>query len=177
MTWAPDEPQGGAAYNSFADVPTSSDGVPMPDVYEVPAEADHEDDEGRRAWASSPMPPMPARPMGPAVPVPVGAHAGVAGSEMTGNLSPSLTLGMSLVIVGLGSAIGAARGGIFTAIAGGLYGGAAVNAYRAAVIAKEDRQEATVSATFAILGAGVATYLVWKQSQEKREARGVTSDE
>ena len=96
---------------------------------------------------------------------------------MTGNLSPSLTLGMSLVIVGLGSAIGAARGGIFTAIAGGLYGGAAVNAYRAAVIAKEDRQEATVSATFAILGAGVATHLVWKQSQEKREARGVTSDE
>lgn len=74
-------------------------------------------------------------------------------------------LGAALVLVGVGAAIGASKGTMFTSIAGGLYGGAAVNAWRAVRVAKTDRKEAIVSGTFAIIGGGIATWLLWRHKE------------
>lgn len=74
-------------------------------------------------------------------------------------------LGAALVLVGVGAAIGASKGTMFTSIAGGLYGGAVINAWRAARVAKTDRKEAIISGTFAIIGGGIATWLLWRQKE------------
>ena len=94
-------------------------------------------------------------------------HRGVGGLGMDEAQAASdrTLLGAALVLVGVGAAIGANKGTMFTAIAGGLYGGAAVNAWRSARVAKTDRKEAIVSGTFAIIGGGIATWLLWRHRE------------
>ena len=81
-------------------------------------------------------------------------------------------LGPAVVAVGVGAAVGGAKAGLFGGIAGGLYGGSAVNAYRAFRSAKFDRAEAVIAGTFAIVGAGVATWLLWKKAHKPSAPKG-----
>lgn len=109
------------------------------------------------------------------------ARAPRRGMRGVGDLAPDpadrALLGATFVVVGVGSAIGATKGGLFGSIAGGLYGGAAMNAVRAARVAKTDSKEAIVSGTFAILGAGIATYLLWKDRERKSPKASKEQDE
>lgn len=86
------------------------------------------------------------------------------GMTETDAVADRALLGAAFVLVGVGAAVGAVRGGLFGSIAGGLYGGAAVNAVRAAKSAKSDPKEALLSGTFAMIGGGIATWLLWKDS-------------
>jgi hypothetical protein len=119
---------------------------------------------------STPMLPLPPPPPGL---MPEGsAIAPVNG--FGANLVPENghTLGLALLLVGVGSAIGVRYGGVFGGVAGAVYGGSTVNAIRAgrAVVqgTPEADKEAMVSATYAVIGAGFATWLVWKSTQRKK---------
>jgi len=84
----------------------------------------------------------------------------------------SAALGLSLLLVGTGAAIGAKYRGMFGGIAGGLYAGAMVNAIRAVRSLTdgqaESDKEAAISGTYSLLGAGVATYVLY-QTREKKQ--------
>lgn len=79
-------------------------------------------------------------------------------------------LGLALICTGLGAALGLRYGGLYGSVAGGLYGGATVNAVRAAIAVTkgtpDNDREATVSGTYAALGIGIASYLLWKTSKD-----------
>lgn len=85
----------------------------------------------------------------------------------------SAMLGLSLLVVGVGVAIGAKYAGLFGGIAGGLYGGASINAMRAVKNLTdgqpESDREAAISGTYAVLGAGVATYVLYQTRAEKKK--------
>jgi hypothetical protein len=77
----------------------------------------------------------------------------------------------SALLVGVGGAIGIKYGGLFGGSAGAIYGGSAVNAIRAARAVMqgtpEADREALVSASYAVVGIGFATWLVWKTGDRK----------
>lgn len=72
-------------------------------------------------------------------------------------------LGLSALAVGLGAIVGYRYGGIYGSFAGSLFGGAAVNAYRALYYYKEGTpegdKEAAASATYAALTIAMGGYL------------------
>jgi len=80
------------------------------------------------------------------------------------------TLGLAILLTGIGGAIGGKYAGLFGGAAGALYGGAAMNAIRAGrnIVrgTPEADKEAMVSATWAIISAGVATY-IWVKAEGK----------
>lgn len=79
-------------------------------------------------------------------------------------------LGMSVVGLGVGSVVGYRYGGGYGALAGGLFVGAAINAYRAIHYFKQggpsDDKEAQVSGFYALAGAAVGAY-VWSKAQPR----------
>lgn len=149
----------------------SHDGqVPSPDAFDAALEQERED--APPVLASDPWPVMrqgvfapPRRGLRP------GRALGADGLATTSDAGDRALLGAAFVLVGVGAALGATKGGLFGSIAGALYGGATVNAVRAARVAKTDSKEAMVSGTFAIVGAGVATYLLWKERESSRGSR------
>jgi hypothetical protein len=82
------------------------------------------------------------------------------------------TLGLAVLLSGIGSAAGLVYGGLFGGIAGGLAGGSAVNllrAYRHVVKGTpEDDREATISATYGVLGLGASLFLFYKARSSPR---------
>lgn len=125
-------------------------------------------------------------------PMPVGMALAANGTEGLGSTQPgpdglgrglgqtgpddAHTLGLSILLAGIGAAVGLAYGGPFGAVAGSLYGGAVSNAFRAARNVasgtEEADREARISATYMVLSAGAATYIVWKirpKADEKRD--------
>lgn len=80
-------------------------------------------------------------------------------------------LGVSTVATGLGMVAGIRLGGAYGAVAGSLFGGAAVNAYRAFVYgrnkSKEDRKEAVISGTWAVVSAALGGYILWTTRDER----------
>ena len=80
-------------------------------------------------------------------------------------------LGVSTVLVGIGSLLGVRFGGLYGGVAGALFGGAAVNAYRAVSHAfhgtSESRKEALVSGTYALVAGGLGGYVAWKVDRKK----------
>jgi hypothetical protein len=117
---------------------------------------------------SSPLAPPGALP--PAAPAAVSGALGVVPATGPVPAENGHTLGLALLLVGIGSAVGVKYGGLFGGAAGAMYGGSAVNAIRAArcVIqgTPQADKEAAVSATYAVLGAAVASYLVWQTSKK-----------
>lgn len=95
------------------------------------------------------------------------SNSGKAGLGDMGDSVDHSLLGAAFLIVGVGHLIGGMKGGLLGSLAGGFYGGAAVNAVRAARSYKSQPKEATISGTFAILGAGIGTYLLWKLGENK----------
>jgi hypothetical protein len=82
------------------------------------------------------------------------------------------TLGLGLLLVGVGSAIGAKYGGgMFGGLSGGLYGGSIMNLARAAravtIGTPEADREAVVSGTYAVLGGALASYLLYRGLHDK----------
>lgn len=75
-------------------------------------------------------------------------------------------LGFTTLASGLGMLLGVRLGGGYGAVAGSLFAGAAVNAYRAAVYVRqgtrEAKKEAAISGTYALLAAGVGGYVLYK---------------
>jgi hypothetical protein len=111
-------------------------------------------------------------------PPPPGAIRGAAaGFGMRGmgdpeSLEQAHMLGLALIAVGAGAYAGARYAGVMGGIAGSLFGGAAVNAIRAARnVAKgnsEADHEAVVSGTFALAGAGLASYILYKAKGDSK---------
>lgn len=94
--------------------------------------------------------------------------------------APSQSLGLTLLAVGLGAAVGVVYGGAMGGVAGGLYGGAIVNGARAINRAmngdQTDDKEALISGTCSVVGAGIATYLVYRianKEQPKERSGGL----
>lgn len=85
-------------------------------------------------------------------------------------------LGITTVMVATGTLVGVRYGGLYGSVAGGLYGGAAVNAFRAIKLTvqargdEELRREALLSATYAIVVGGLATWLAWHGRKEMKHA-------
>jgi hypothetical protein len=119
---------------------------------------------------ASPPPPPPRFPPFPVAP---GALSGPLPSLGEPPARTSTMLGVALLAVGVGGVVGAKVGGLFGGLAGVLYGGASVNAIRAmrSLVdgSSESDQEAAVSGTFAVLGAGVATYVLYRTRKSPRE--------
>ena len=111
-----------------------------------------------------PAPPPLAAPLMAPTPAYYGAASGFGAPEAP--TEGAHMLGLSLLLVGIGAAIGVGYGGLFGGVAGSMYGGATVNAIRATRHVMRggagDDREAAVSGTYAVLGAGVASYLVWR---------------
>lgn len=85
--------------------------------------------------------------------------------------SPNM-LGLTILSVGAGAALGAIFGdGPLSILGGAILGGAAVNGLRAAKEVTQGNQEAdkaaVVDGTFAIGGAALAVYLLYKANSEK----------
>jgi len=78
-------------------------------------------------------------------------------------------LGMSTLVVGIAALVGAKYGGWYGGLAGSLFGGGAVNGYRAVTQVMEGTpdgdREATISGTYAVLAAGLAGYVLYRSSK------------
>jgi hypothetical protein len=87
----------------------------------------------------------------------------------------SHSLGLALLLVTVGAGVGLKLGGAMGGVAGGLYGGSLVNAIRAARCVThgvpDSDKEAMRSGTWALVGAGLASYLVYMESKKKKPAR------
>lgn len=78
--------------------------------------------------------------------------------------------GLSLLVVGLGGAFGAAGWGWRGGAAGSLAGGAVMNAYRASKASGSgESKEAVASLTYALVGAGAAAWLMFAQRKASRK--------
>lgn len=167
MMWADQAAEAAPEQQQTLALPAQSG--PSPEEYQA---MEQQVSARREAAAQMPLkvdlPPALADAIGPLNPGPT-QYARLATGDIipAGETGDRALLGAAFVLVGAGAAIGAAKAGLFGSIAGGLYGGAAVNAIRATRTAKVNRQEAVISGTFAIVGAGVATYLLWKSQQSK----------
>ncbi len=86
----------------------------------------------------------------------------------------SHSLGLALLLVTVGAGVGLKFGGTMGGVAGGLYGGSLVNAIRAARCVThgtgDSDKEALRSGTWALVGAGLASYLVYLESKKKHPA-------
>jgi hypothetical protein len=157
---------GGAPMQQQAAPQLPGPGVPLP-PHPLDLPASLVDSSGTTA---TPMLPLPPPPPGLAPSSPEAAPVNGFGA----NLVPENghTLGLALLLVGVGSAIGVKYGGVFGGVAGAVYGGSTVNGIRAARAVvqgtPEADKEAMVSATYAVIGAGFATWLVWKSTQRKK---------
>jgi hypothetical protein len=122
-----------------------------------------------RNTVTMPVLPLPAPP--PGMPSSGAAPAPTSGLGATVISENGHTLGLALLLVGVGGAIGVKYGGLFGGSAGAVYGGSAVNAIRAARAVMqgtpEADREALVSASYAVVGIGFATWLVWKTGDRK----------
>jgi hypothetical protein len=89
------------------------------------------------------------------------------------------TLGLAILLTGIGSALGVVYGGVFGGIGGGLVGGSIVNGIRAWRNVKKGTsdgdREAIVSGTYAVLGAGAAVYLLYKGHEVNPNERKSTT--
>ncbi len=92
-----------------------------------------------------------------------GVHHGVGATDIS---TGSNMLGLSLVAIAAGGATGGYFGGMWGALAGILYGGAAVNTLVAGQsVLRGDAasdSEAMKRGTFAVVGAGLATFVLYK---------------
>lgn len=83
--------------------------------------------------------------------------------------------GASTVIVGAGSLLGGHFGGLYGGIAGALAAGAGINALRAAHAGMQPdparKKEATISAIYAVIGAGMSAYVWWKLDRKRGPRR------
>lgn len=81
-------------------------------------------------------------------------------------------LGASTLVVGVAALTGARFGGVYGGMAGSLLGGAAINAYRGISFAADGSpasdREALISATYALLSAGLAGYILYRYSSSKK---------
>ncbi len=119
------------------------------------------------------QPPWYQQPMGPMQPSEgMGADVAPSGSNM---------LGVSLLLIGAGAAVGGTYGGLIGAGAGMLIAGAAVNAVRAVKNVTqgtpEADREAAISGTFAVAGAGLAFYLLYRSRKDAATPNGEDDDE
>lgn len=80
-------------------------------------------------------------------------------------------LGFSTVVTALGMLIGVRLGGGYGAVAGSLFAGSAVNAYRASLFARRDgeaaKKEAVLSGTYAVLAAGLGGAVLWYTREQR----------
>jgi hypothetical protein len=87
------------------------------------------------------------------------------------------TLGLALLMSGVGSLVGLHYAGLYGGAAGVLYGGATVNAVRAGrnLLAgtPEADHEAAVSGTYAVLCAGLASWILWKTLPQRKARHAV----
>jgi hypothetical protein len=100
---------------------------------------------------------------------------GAMGQELTEDQKAArMAVGVSVVAVGAGAAVGYTYGGIYGAFAGALFGGATVNAYRAYanVVKGTDAgdKEAKVSGTYAVVTAALGGFL-WYKLVEKDKSK------
>jgi hypothetical protein len=81
------------------------------------------------------------------------------------------TLGLALLLTGIGSALGFSYAGPYGGIGGGFAGGSIVNAWRAyrcmALSTPAGDSEAIVSGTYAVLGAAASAYLFYRGHEGK----------
>jgi hypothetical protein len=84
-------------------------------------------------------------------------------------------LGMSTIAVGVGTVMGMRWGGVYGALSGSLFAGAAVNAYRALQYGMNgdahSSREAAVSGSYAVATALLASYLAYRGYQETKQTR------
>lgn len=84
-------------------------------------------------------------------------------------------VGMSVVSVGAGAAVGYTYGGLYGALAGALFGGTAANMYRAyANVVKgtdEGDKEAKVSGTYAVVTAALGGFLWYKLVEKSKTGK------
>jgi hypothetical protein len=112
----------------------------------------------------------------PAQPQPMvyAAAAGLPAIDDGGHL-----LGVSTVLVGVGSMLGIRIGGLYGGVAGALFGGAAVNAYRAVTHAlagtEPGDREARISGTYAVVAAGLGGYVAYKTPGRAKPNRRSTA--
>lgn len=115
----------------------------------------------------------PVRVLPPPPPPPIPVPPGV--------LENGHTLGLTVLLAGIGSAAGVAYGGLFGGVAGGLAGGSVVNLLRAYKhIVKgtpEDDREATISATYGVLGGAASIYLFYRSQSKPRKNESKNPEE
>jgi hypothetical protein len=147
---------------------------------------------GVPAAPASPMPVEP-NPYGPpsavAVryeqggPLPIGyaGYGPAMGADPPVPLENGHTLGLALLLSGVGSLVGLHYGGLYGGAAGVLYGGATVNAVRAGrnLLAgtPEADHEAAVSGTYAVLCAGLASWILWRTLPQRKLRHAVRNPE
>lgn len=80
-------------------------------------------------------------------------------------------LGFSTIATAIGMLVGVRLGGGYGAVAGSLFAGSAVNAYRASIYAargnEAGRKEAVLSGTYAVLAAGLGGAVLWYTRGER----------
>lgn len=157
---------------AFAPPPIDAGAAPMPDP-SIP-----------RSLPPAPprLPPPAARPAQPplaAIDAPFGMPANIprpvfpqlpalVDSELQ---TQGKMLGFSTIATALGMLVGVRLGGGYGAVAGSLFAGSAVNAYRASIYAargnEAGRKEAVLSGTYAVLAAGLGGAVLWYTRQER----------
>lgn len=129
--------------------------------------------------APAPHPP-PASPEPPASHPPPAAHPTrempphamvnpAAPQPMALGTSQAHELGATTLVVGIGTLLGTRYAGLYGALAGSLFGGALVNAWRAYGHLKKDTEEsdreALVSGSYAAITVALASYLAYRAEQ------------
>lgn len=123
------------------------------------------------AYAARPLSAVEAAPASPGpmpmpLPVPQPFPQTVAPSITIETETRGHMLGVTTLASGLGMLLGVRLGGGYGAVAGSLFAGAAVNAFRAATFVKrggpQAKREAAISGTYALLAAGLGGYVVYK---------------
>lgn len=117
-------------------------------------------------------------------PLPIGyaGYGPAMGDDRPVPVENGHTLGLALLMSGVGSLVGLHYGGLYGGAAGVLYGGATVNAVRAGrnLLAgtPEADHEAAVSGTYAVLCAGLASWILWRTLPQRktRHAKNPTSE-
>ena len=107
--------------------------------------------------------------LGPVVSAPVPVQAPALTPLENGH-----TLGLTVLLTGIGTTLGIMYGGLYGGAGGALAGGSIVNlirAYRRATLGTpEDDKEATISATYGVLGLVGAVYLISKSKLVKKDS-------
>lgn len=114
------------------------------------------------AESAAPMPPAPP----PQLVVPQPFPPTVAPAMTVEAQTRGHMLGVTTIASGLGMLLGVRLGGGYGAVAGSLFAGAVVNAYRAATYARRGgpsgKREAAISGTYAVIAAGLGGYVIYK---------------